>query len=174
VASVYQSIDSKLKIAMKQSGQYVGTAFGSVEGISADDLQEYQYMFGMPEFDDVVELKEFASFAAGKASIEAGLKSSKTLSLVYSIEIPGKNQKLYGIALNGSGGESAFLPIIDLSTPKHTAFLPYEIVLDNDELIMLHGRYRIALAFPDLSMSTFTKIMSTPGNIEDAMKSICK
>jgi hypothetical protein len=37
---------------------------------------------------------------------------------------------------------------------------------------MLHGRYRIALSFPDLTMGTFSKIMSTPGDIEDLLKQL--
>jgi len=60
------------------------------------------------------------------------------------------------------------MPIIDIDNPKHTAFLPYEILVMNGEVHMLHGRYRIALSFPDLTMGTFTKIMSTPGDIENA------
>ena len=39
---------------------------------------------------------------------------------------------------------------------------------------MLHGRYRIALHWPELSMGTFSKIMSTPGNVEDYMKALTK
>jgi len=39
---------------------------------------------------------------------------------------------------------------------------------------MLHGRFRIALSFPDLTMGTFTKIMSTPGEIEDLLSSLTK
>lgn len=37
---------------------------------------------------------------------------------------------------------------------------------------MLHGKYRIALHWPDLSMGTFMKIMSTPGDIEDALEAV--
>jgi hypothetical protein len=41
-----------------------------------------------------------------------------------------------------------------------------------NEVHMLHGRFRIALAFPDLTMGTFTKIMSTPGNIQDLLEQL--
>ena len=94
------------------------------------------------------------------------------MTLVYSIEIPDKRLKLYGVGLSGELGESHFLPIIDMNTPKHTAFLPYEILVIDNEVVMLHGRYRIALSFPDLTMMTFGKIMSTPGDIEDYMQSL--
>ena len=45
------------------------------------------------------------------------------------------------------------------------------LVMDN-KVVMLHGRFRIALSFPDLTMGTFTKIMSSPGNIEDLLESV--
>jgi hypothetical protein len=66
------------------------------------------------------------------------------------------------------------MPVIDFGQPKHTAFLPYEVLVSGNKVLMLHGRYRIAISFPDLSMMTFTKIMSTPGNIENSLKQIVK
>jgi hypothetical protein len=90
------------------------------------------------------------------------------------VEISGANIKLYGIGLSGADGESSFLPKIDKSSPKHTAFLPYEMLVYKGNVYMLHGRFRIALAFPDLSMGTFMKIVSTPGDIEEMLKSATK
>ncbi|MEI8272800.1 MAG: hypothetical protein WCG08_09265 [Paludibacter sp.] len=81
---------------------------------------------------------------------------------------------MYNFAISGEKGESKFLPVIDLGQPKHTAFLPYEVLVDDNRVIMLHGRFRIALSFPDLTMGTFTKIMSTPGDIENQLKMVLK
>jgi len=175
VESYYNSFSNKMIAAMKKCGTYKGTYFGSEKGVELDDLREYQYMFGMPEFDDVVTLGEFSSYEAAKNKIDANIKKGiANLELVYAYEIPGTKLKLYGFAINGANGESSFLPTIDLGSPKHTAFLPYEVLVNDKEVVMLHGRYRIALAFPDLAMSTFSKIMSTPGNIEDALGQVCK
>lgn len=175
VASNYKAFSNKMISAMKKSGIYKGTYFGSEEGVELDDVREYQYMFGMPDFDDVVTLGEFDSFDAAKNKIDANIKAGVSgLKLVYAYEIPGTKLKLYGFAINGANGESSFLPTIDLGSPKHTAFLPYEVLVNDDEVVMLHGRYRIALAFPDLTMGTFSKIMSTPGDIEDALKKVCQ
>ena len=66
------------------------------------------------------------------------------------------------------------MPIIDIGTPKHTAFLPYEVLVVGKKVHMLHGRYRIALSFPDLTMGTFSKIMSTPGDIEELLEQLVK
>ena len=37
---------------------------------------------------------------------------------------------------------------------------------------MLHGKYRIALFWPELKLGQFMKISSTPGNIEDVMEAL--
>lgn len=180
--SDYQKVENNYKIvnnmfiaAMKKGGTYTGKYYGSEEGIEAEDLHSYQYMVGMPEFDDIVELKTFASYADAVKKVDANLAiANKNYRKVYEQSIPGKNLKVYGIALTGSTGESLFINKIDISANKHVAFMPYEILIKDKTVIMLHGRYRIALSFPDLTMSTFTKIMSTPGDIENVMKEICK
>lgn len=174
VAHHWIFVNRKLNDTMRKLGTVDGTAFGSEDGMPAKDIQKYHYMFGMEYFEDVVELNEFSSFDAGKRMIEAELEKDGDTDLVYAIEIPGQDLKLYGVALGGSTGESRFLPIIDISSPKHTAFLPYEILLMGDTAVMMHGRYRIALSFPDLTMGTFSKIMSTPGDIEELMESVTK
>ena len=172
VAFHWVIVNKKLKKIMPELGTVKNQPFGSEDGVEARDLQHYHYMFGMEYFEDVVELNEFHSFSAGKAEIETQLQKGGNTELVYSYEVPGQDLKLYGIALKGDTGEGHFLPIIDISSPKHTAFLPYEILLMGKKAVMMHGRYRIALSFPDLTMTTFGKIMSTPGDIEDLMESV--
>lgn len=175
VSSKYSTLEMKLKKALRSVGTYSGLAFGSEDGIEVDDLREYQYMMGMPEFDDTVELAEFSDFASAKAKVDANvMKGIQNVKSVYKVEIPDKKLVLYGFALVGETGESKFMPIIDLGSPKHTAFLPYEILIHDNKVSMLHGRYRIALSFPDLTMGTFSKIMSTPGEIEDLLKQVVK
>jgi len=128
---------------------------------------------GMPYFDDTEELGEFDSQADAISKIEGNLKKGvSNVKQVYKIEIPNRKMTLYGFALSGENGESKFLPIIDIKDPKHTAFLPYEMLVVNGEVHMLHGRFRIALSFPDLTMGTFTKIMSTPGDIEEMLEQL--
>ena len=108
------------------------------------------------------------------AAIEKNLQSSETCSKVFVRDLPGKEVKLYGIALKGETGEGQFVPIIDIAQQKHVTFLPYELLVVGKEVRMLHGRFRIALSFPDLTMGTFTKIMSTTGEIEDLLSSLTK
>lgn len=170
VAANYTALTKKIESAMKATGSFIGTPFGSESGISADDLQDYHYMMGMPYFDDTVELEDFDSYTDALAKVNASIKKGvPNVKMIYKLTIPGKELTLYGFALSGDTGEGEFLPIIDIGSPKHTAFLPYEVLVMGDEVHILHGRFRIAVAFPDLTMGTFSKIMSTPGNIEDLL-----
>jgi len=173
VETLLDPLSGKLEKAMQESGTYAGTVFGSEKGLDVDDLRSYKYMMGMPKFHETKELGEFASYKEAIDKIESSLlKGVPDVVKVYSVEIPGKELKLYGFALGGEKGETHFLPIIDISEPRHTAFLPYELLVMGNEVHMLHGRFRIALSFPDLKMGTFTKIMSSPGDIQDLLERI--
>jgi hypothetical protein len=160
---------------MKKTGQFSGKDFGSEKGIEIEDLRKYRYMFGMPRFDDPVDLNKFSDYDDAVTKIDANIASGiENVTLVYTLEIPNERLKLYGFALGGEEGESAFVPKIDISDPKHTAFLPYEMLVMDGRVVMPHGRFRIALSFPDLTMGTFTKIMSTPGDITDMLETVTK
>ena len=175
VNSNFAKLTSNLEKVMKEAGTFIGQPFGSEEGLDVDDIQDYQYMFGMPDFDDTVELEDFDSYETAIKKIDKSFfKGVLNVKKVYEIEIPGKELKLYGVALKGENGENSFLPKIDGKSPKATAFLPYEFLVKGKEVHMLHGRFRIALSFPDLSMGTFMKISSTPGDIEEMLESVVK
>lgn len=175
VSSYYTALTAHLEAAMKASGSFVGTPYGSKKGLEAKNLQGYHYMIGMPYFDDTEKLATFDSYQAALDKVEANIKKGvPNVSMVYKVTVPGKDLTLYGFALSGNEGESHFLPIIDIGAPKHTTFLPYEVLVMGKEVHMLHGRFRIALSFPDLTMGTFTKIMSTPGDIEDLLEQLVK
>lgn len=175
VSTQYKTVGNKLTSAIKATGNFIGTQFGSEKGLSTDDLNDYRYMWGMPKFEDTETVASFSSHEEAVNAVDNALrKGVASVKKVYSIAIPGTDLKLYGVGLSGEDGESKFMPKIDIGTPKHTAFLPYEFLVMGKEVHMLHGRYRIALSFPDLTMGTFTKIMSTPGDIEDMIRSIVK
>jgi hypothetical protein len=66
-------------------------------------------------------------------------------------------------------GEAHFLPIIG---EDNIAAMPYEIILQGKEAIMLHEKYRFALHWPKLTIGQFMKISSTPGDVEDFMEAL--
>jgi uncharacterized protein (DUF302 family) len=141
--------------------------------LSAKELQNYHYKMMMPYFTDPVTLKKFNSFEEGVNTIKKNLAAKKgKTKLVYELKFTDDKIAVFGVGLlDKEKGEAAFLPIIG---EDHIAAMPYEIILQDNVATMLHGRYRIALHWPELTMGTFMKIMSTPGNIEDTLKELCE
>ncbi len=161
-----KKVNDDFKAQMKKlSGSL--TPFGGE--LSASDLERYHYMIGMPYFDDPVTLKEFDSFETGLATIKKNLEAKKGGCVkVYQLAYSKVKIAVFGVALsNKEKGEAHFLPIIG---EDHLAAMPYEIILVNNKATILHGRFRFALYWPTLTMGTFTKIMSTPGDVEDQLK----
>jgi len=170
----YKSTFDKFSKDVKTALSNVGNEFKPFGGtVEAKDLKKYHYKVFMPYFSDPVELNEYVSFEVGLKTIEANLKAKKGQTVeVYKIVYADQKVAVFGVGLESKeDGESVFLPIIG---EDHIAAMPYEIILQGKEATMLHGKYRIALHWPDLTMGTFMKIMSTPGDIEDTLEAICE
>lgn len=167
---VFQNFNKDVKAAFVSLGNEFKPFGGNVE---ADKLKKYHYKIMMPYFSDPVELNEYASFKEGLKLIDDNLKAKKGQTVeIYRIVYPDKKIAVFGVGLESpEDGESLFLPIIG---EDHVAAMPYEIILQDKQVTMLHGKYRIALHWPELTMGTFMKIMSTPGDIEDTLEEVCK
>jgi hypothetical protein len=160
-------ISSEIQNTMKSVGKIMEPFGGE---LSIDKLIKYRYMAGMPNFEKSVELAEFDSFKQGVAAIQKGLSAKGATVKVYEIINEEGKTALFGVGLSDpEEGEAHFLPIIGES---HVAAMPYDIVLQGNKATILHGRYRFALHWPELTMGTFMKIKSSPGDVEDAMKGI--
>jgi effector-binding domain-containing protein len=168
--TVFQRFSSDLKTTFSSIGNNFSPFGGTVK---AENLKKYHYKIMMPYFTDPVELNDFSSFEEGLKVIENNLKAKKGNTVeVYKLVYAGEKVAVFGVGLqNKDEGEAHFLPIIG---EAHVAALPYEIILQGNKATMLHGKYRLALHWPDLTMGTFMKIMSTPGDIEDALEAVCK
>jgi hypothetical protein len=163
-----EELSEKVLDAMSFEGT-IPSGFGG--DVSAEDLKKYRYMPAMPTFDKPVELNTFRSFNEGLEVIRTNLDSGKgRTEKVFEQIISDKKVAIFGVGLyDQAKGESHFLPIIG---EDNVAAMPYEIILIDKKAIMLHGRYRFALHWPELKMSTFTKIMSSPGDVEDFLKAL--
>ncbi len=160
--------------------------FGSEKGLTARKLGKYNYMMGMQKFDDPSELGRFGSFEEAVAAVENGLaRDGDALSFVYRIDIPGKDQAVIGVGMQATGNsedeedidEGFQMSIVDFEGPAKTAYFPYEVLVNGSDVEALHMRFRMAVHFPDLSMMGehgFTKLMSSPGAIEDALEALVK
>jgi hypothetical protein len=155
--------------------------FGSEKKLTAEDLRKYHYTVMMEYFDDPSKLAEYDSHEEAVKAVEAGLAAGEGgTAKVYRIDIPGTEETLFGVAMKGVNAEDCssdefIMSRIDKSTPRHTAHLPYEILVNGNEAEALYGRFRIAIDWPHLPMvasesgATFFSIMCSPNAIEEAL-----
>ena len=160
--------------------------FGAKKKMTAKKLAKYHYKPMMPYFDDPMELGSFDSHEAAIAAVESGLAvEGDPLTLVYRIDIPGKNQTVFGVGAKATSDadaevdidESQQLSIVDFEGYSKVAYFPYEILVDGTNVEALPMKFRMAVHFPDLSMMGkhgFTKLMSSPGATKDAFEALVK
>ncbi len=167
----YIKVNDALKNTFKGLANVKNISYGSKKGMTAIKLRKYKYMMGMPKFTKVNVLKKKTKYGEMVQRIKKNLdKGLGGTSLVYEVSYPERSLTVFGIALNGKSGEKKFIPKIDTKDPKHIAAFPYELLVMKDKVVMLHGRYRLAFAFPDLKMGTFMKIVSTPKDIINSLR----
>ena len=182
MASDLDEVNTKLKSALG-----VDKAFGTgKKQLSKKDMRKYHYTFLMEYFDDPSELASFGNHEEAVKTIEAKLAagvgaSSKIYRIDLGKDTKGKQMTLFGIALKGKdkddcSGDNYIMSRIDKSQPRHSAHLPYELLVYGSQAEALYARFRIALSWPHLPMmasktgATFMSIMCAPGAIEDVLK----
>ncbi len=168
-----EPVANKLKLALGWEKTY-----GSRKGLTAKQLEDYHYTFGMEYFDEPYELKEYKSHAEAVKALEKGLKAGKSgLSKVYRLDIPGTDVTVFGVAMAGKKGGNKYMDdnfqmgIVDFEDLRKPAYFPYEMAVIGNKVEALHMRFRMAVHFPDLKMfgeHSFKKLMSSPAAIEDA------
>jgi len=184
LSSNLDGVSASLKSALGMQKQY-GT--GDKE-LTAEDMRGYHYTFMMEYFDDPSDLGSYSNHAAAVKAVEANLAAGKAgTSQVYKISMgkdtEGNEMTLFGVALGGTGendcsGDKYIMEKIDKSEVRHSAHLPYEVLVYGDEIEALFGRFRIALSWPHLPMmasetgATFMSIMCAPDSIEDALTAV--
>lgn len=178
-AAAYRMGDVSKVAAKMSSAMGSSEPFGSEDGLTDAELRKYHYMAFMPYFDDDDELGEFSSHAEALAKVNANLAAGTNgLSKVFEVAVPGKDEVLIGVAISeGVGADTGIMSKIDLNDPKHTAHLPYAVLISGDEVRSLAGKFRIALSFPDLTMmgkGSFMEISDAPDAIKESLKSLTK
>lgn len=152
--------------------------FGA-KGLTASKLRKYHYMMGMEYFDEPSELAEYKSYEEGVKTVEENLaKGVAGVTKVYRIDIPGKKETVFGVAMKGKTEADKYMDDkyimseIDFKDVKSAAHLPYEILVSGNKAYALYARFRIAISFPDLSMmgkNSFMNIMKSPEAIRKAL-----
>jgi len=153
---------------------------GSKKGLSARKLRKYHYTFGMEYFDDVYELAKYGSHKEAVDTLEKNLAAGVGgVTKVYRLDL-GNNVTVFGVQRK-SGDQNNdehmddqwVMNNVDFEDPRKTAYLPVEILVDGNEAIALHMRFRMALHFPDLKMmgqNSFMNIMPSPKAMGLAME----
>ncbi len=168
---------------LKETNAQLQAALGRVEefgakGMSPAQLRKYHYTFGMEYFDEPSVLASYDSFDAAVKAVEAGLAAGKQgVTKVYRIDLPGKKESLFGVAMKGEGDnkmmdDQYLMSEIDFKDVKSAAHLPYDILVSGNKVLALYARFRIAASFPDLSMmgsNSFMNIMASPEAIRKAL-----
>jgi len=115
-------------------------------------LKHYQFMSGMPKYEDMQTIKK-----APTATLLAKAKKSK--KFVYQIDLLN-GAHIVGVKLGKR--TSKFIKKIGY---KNAGLLPYPVLLENGEAKILDPKYYIAIMYPMLKMSQFMTIATVPGAI---------
>lgn len=167
------SVTQQLERTLGKQSEY-----GTDEGLSKDDLRDYQYKWLMPYFPDRLDLAEYSDQKTALEKINAIFNKDKTgVKKVYQIDLPGKQETVIGVHMTGTHGNDCsadqyIMSSIDFKKLKSTGHLPYEIVVSKGKVYALMAEFRIAISFPDLSMmgsNSFASIMCAPNSIETAL-----
>jgi len=189
-ANAYRQSDNldDISVALKSA---LGSqqAFGTGDKkLTANDMRDYHYTFMMEYFDDPSIIGFFDNHQAAVAAVNRNLSEGVAASKkVYQLDLgddsTGKPMTLIGIGLGGvneddCSSDAYIMERIDKSSPRHTAHLPYELLVYGNNVEALFGRFRIAISWPHLPMmasetgATFFSIMCAPGAIEDSLSQI--
>jgi hypothetical protein len=166
----------------------MASALGRIEefgaqGLTAKEIRKYHYTIGMEYFDEPSVLAEYGSYDEAIKAVDTKLADNKNgISKVYRVDVPGKQESVFGVSLKGSGDsrymdDQFIMKEIDFHDVKSTAHLPYEVLVSGNKVYALYARFRIAIDFPDLSMmgkNSFMNIMKTPEAIRNALEKTVK
>ena len=151
------------------------STFGSRKGLTPEKLAKYRYMMMMPRLRDHDELGSFASHEEAVTTIRANLAASDDLRAVFEVAVPGRDEVLFGVGIgSGAGADATVMAATDQGELRHTAHLPYALLVSGDTAYALRGKFRIAVAFPDLGMGTFMKISGAPNAIRDSLATLAQ
>jgi hypothetical protein len=173
VEAHYNTLNSKIAEMFKGLPGVRNRSYGSEKGEKIKSLRKYRFGWFFPYFDDVIELAEKTNYETVTKTIEENLsKSVADTKKVYSISFPGKQLMLYGIATYCKDCEPFYFSLYDKKAPNHDPSLPWEILVMEKKVVMLHGKFLLALAYPDFGMFTFMKAKRIGKHIPGSFKKV--
>lgn len=162
--------------------------FGAETGLTVSQLApgRYHYMTGMPYFHNVDRHVRHASQRDAVSAVESGLSAGVGgTKKVYRIDLPGGRSSVFGVAIDRGDGvgrgrkdtDRELMGVVDWKSPRATAYLPVEILVEDGEVLSLRGPYRIALHFPDTGMKGahgFMEVIKSSEGIKKSLAQVAK
>lgn len=124
----------------------------SQEILKARLLERYQFMQGMPKYQDM-------QIIAQDSSAKLLEKAKKSKNVVYMQTL------LNGVTLLGVKLNRRTAKFIKKIGYQNAALLPYPVIIENGKAKILDPKYYIAIMYPMLKMSQFMTIATVPGAI---------
>lgn len=182
---VYMANIYRMQGDLRDVSAKLATALGRLEefggkGMTAKKARKYHYMFGMAHFNEPIQLGEFSNYEEAIKAVDLGLATGNAgVTKVYRVDIPGKDEAVFGVAMSGAAEENKFMndkfimSEADLQDIRSTAHLPIEILISGNKVYALNPRFRIATSFPDMPLMGkhgFLNINKAPGAIRKALQ----
>jgi len=141
---------SAQKILASITKEFTGLK-NSLDKFKFQGLPKYQFMDGMPFYQDMVEVGN------GDDLLDK-VKNNKRIAFVLPLD---KDSTLVGVKL--SKRTKKFPKKIGL---KNAGMLPYPVLIEDGKAMMLDARYYISVMYPNLKMEEFMTIATIPEAIE--------
>ncbi|MHB1083264.1 MAG: hypothetical protein ACYCZA_00270 [Thiobacillus sp.] len=173
----FRNVFDKREAAVKALQERLKDALGAGKGQGGDEtassLSNYRYMIGMERLDSWKnKLAQYGSFTEAVKTVRENLsKGTGNTTKVYEVIMADRKLAVFGVAMKeGEDSDGEWIKKIDMQ--NNIAGLPYEIYVVDNVVGAPHGRFRIALAFPDVGMGQFMRISSLPNTIMATMGAV--
>ena len=171
--NAFDKKEGAVKALQERLKDALGAGKGQGGDESASSLSNYRYMIGMERLDSWKnKLAQYGSFAEALKTVRDNLsKGSGNTTKIYEVVMADRKLAVFGVAMNdGEDGDGEWIKKIDMQ--DNIAGLPYEVYVIDTLVGSPHGRFRIALAFPDVGMGQFMRISSLPNTIMSTMGTV--
>jgi len=131
--------------------------------VDASSLENYCFMYGLPTKQDILRVKKSSNL------IEKISDDKSEEFIAYSLTLPN-GSILVGHKLREKTND--FLKL--LREEENAQILPYEAMINGDEVTIMNPKYYLSLSFPQLTLEEFIQIASVPDNIYRNIKQAYK
>lgn len=122
-------------------------------------LERYQFMDGMPKYEDM-------QIIAKAPNAELLSKAEESKKLIYKIALQN-GSTILGVELGARTSK-----FVNKIGHQNAGLLPYPVLIENNEAKILDPKYYIAIMYPMLKMSQFMTIATVPGAINKDIDTI--